>query len=185
MQFRDLDWWAGKDGERRVVHLTWNDEGTTYTAELVNVGGIPRVRRFIAEAEHGLPVAPRRIPTDAAILGALREAGPPAHGHWLFLTEDSLQLDGQVTSLWPAQMERLLAAFQRDLFRQPFSRRPELIDTAREMLGRDLRTTDIIQALVGAGVSESTAYRHLGVAKKRREREAAGTTSPRGPATSP
>jgi hypothetical protein len=160
----------------RSLQVTWQEGGTTFVAEITRVGDIPRLCSFTIENATGLPVDRRRVPTESAVidmvhweLERLRKEDadrPPSEregvsAYWFYLMGASFHYDGSLADIDADVINPNLENFNRELFNRPHSRHPELIDTAAELLKQGKRTTDVVNALVGHGVSKATAYRYL------------------------
>ena len=81
--------------------------------------------------------------------------------YWFHLMGGTFRYEGELPDLTPEMLLTHLNAHQRELFRKPHSRRPELIEEAMAMEERGVRAIDIVNALVSEGVSTPTAWRYL------------------------
>jgi hypothetical protein len=145
----------------RNVRLVWTSDGVRCSAEIARVGDVPKMVSYTVACEHGIPVDGRQMPTEAAVIGAIRDLGESAVPYLAYVMEASIHGEGTLASITEERIRAGLQNFQRDLFRRPHSRRPELVGEARRLLNNGARTTDVVNALVSQGVSPATAYRYV------------------------
>jgi hypothetical protein len=145
----------------RSVRLVWTSDGVRCSAELARVGNVPKMVSYRVACERGIPVDRRKVPTEAAVIGAIRDLGDTAGPYLAYVMGATIHGEGTLASITEERIRAGLQNFQRDLFRRPHSRRPELVEVARRLLNGGARTTDVVNALVSQGVSSATAFRYV------------------------
>ena len=149
-----------RDG-MRLMEVSWVVDGTVHVAEITRIGDILKLVRYSVENPAGLPNDDRHVPTESRVLGMVRDLGEEAWMYWFHLMGETFRYEGELPDLTPEMLLAYLNAHQRELFRKPHSRRPELIEEAMAMEERGVRAIDIVNALVSKGVSTPTAWRYL------------------------
>ena len=146
---------------RRVIRVRWLEEQTILEAFLARVGDIVKLVSFSMRNADGLPTGQRSVPTEAHVLALVRDQGRDGWGYWPFLMGETLHYEGALSELTDDKMHTILGAYQKEHFKKPHSRRPELIDVARQLLQKGVRSQDVLNTLRGFGISESTAWRYM------------------------
>lgn len=160
-----------ENGDFPYIEMRWEADDATVTAQIDYVDGALRVTRFDISGPSGVPTNLRRLPSDSLVLKALRTGGQAGYraavdiaGYW----DSEWRMLDEIERSSPdpeTDLKRAMSDFLTDLNKRPRSRIVSQTQEVRGMLKTGMRTKEIVEALMATGVSESTAYRRIRLAR--------------------
>lgn len=187
------DWWTqpaavvlptlprfGEALEKAMVTWLIGETATWVEADVRAFAGSPFVAEFRVGTDGSEPVAPqaRRLPSDGAVVQAMRALGPSGLVALAALLGDQEELiadiapDGEQSP--PIQKpsyttEQLLAMYGRNVSKRPKERVVRQVVEARQCLEEGVPSGQIISRLTAQGIARRTAFNRLKEARRQME----------------
>jgi len=165
-QFEAVEVSISTSREPRRLVVSWKRENSEFTATLVRKGNVAVSESLEVRRPTGVTSDDRRLPGDAAIVGAVLRKGSYERSLILWLLEESLWVP-DLKAVEDEVVDKSLRVFAEAIHRRSRSDRSNLIDEIRRMDAEGVPKSDMVSHLTTTGgVSRSTAYRLIDAARE-------------------